>query len=191
MSASEHLTFPALERSIVSFDASAFEAIDRSRMKLRSLNKCSLKDARDQFRSCCGSSNWARCMALARPFGSIAEMEAAADRIWSQCSHQDWLEAFSAHPRIGERSESKWSRQEQAGVTAAASSMHAALAEANRKYESRFGYIFIVCAADKSALEILEILLRRLRNDPETEIEAAAEQQRLITRLRLSKLLSE
>ena len=53
------------------------------------------------------------------------------------------------------------------------------LAQANKDYEARFNRTFIVCATGKSAQEILEILRRRLRNDDETELHEAAEQQRL------------
>ena len=38
---------------------------------------------------------------------------------------------------------------------------------------------------------MLEILESRLSNDPETELRIAAEQQRLITRLRLQKWLEK
>ena len=64
-----------------------------------------------------------------------------------------------------------------------------ALADANREYERRFDRIFIVCATGKSAPEILEILRRRLKNDAETELHEAAEQQRQITEIRLKKWL--
>jgi 2-oxo-4-hydroxy-4-carboxy-5-ureidoimidazoline decarboxylase len=63
------------------------------------------------------------------------------------------------------------------------------LARANRQYEARFGYLFIVCATGKSAEEILAILERRLGNAPGDELRIAAEEQRKITRLRLAKLL--
>jgi 2-oxo-4-hydroxy-4-carboxy--5-ureidoimidazoline (OHCU) decarboxylase len=64
------------------------------------------------------------------------------------------------------------------------------MAEGNRAYEQRFNRIFIVCAAGKSAPEILEILRRRMRNDDPTELHEAAEQQRQIAHLRLKKWLS-
>jgi 2-oxo-4-hydroxy-4-carboxy-5-ureidoimidazoline decarboxylase len=67
--------------------------------------------------------------------------------------------------------------------------MKIALAEANREYERRFNRIFIVCATGKSAPEILKILRRRLKNDADTELYEAAEQQRQITEIRLRKWL--
>ena len=63
------------------------------------------------------------------------------------------------------------------------------LAKANREYEARFGYLFIVCATGKGAEEMVAILERRLAHAPSEELRIAAEEQRKIMRLRLSKLL--
>jgi len=65
------------------------------------------------------------------------------------------------------------------------------LAKANRDYEARFGYLFIVCATGKSAEEMLAILERRLTNAPGEELCIAAEEQRKIMHLRLEKLLTQ
>jgi 2-oxo-4-hydroxy-4-carboxy-5-ureidoimidazoline decarboxylase len=59
----------------------------------------------------------------------------------------------------------------------------------NEDYERRFGYIYIVCAAGKSAEELLAIARSRLANDADTELRVAAEEQRQIMQLRLAKLL--
>lgn len=75
-------------------------------------------------------------------------------------------------------------------MSVATRTVRAELAEANRTYESRFGYIFIVCATGKSAEEMLALVRSRLRNDAETELRVAADEQRKITRLRLEKLLA-
>jgi 2-oxo-4-hydroxy-4-carboxy-5-ureidoimidazoline decarboxylase len=64
-----------------------------------------------------------------------------------------------------------------------------ALAERNRQYEEKFGRIFIVCAAGKSAEEILAILNRRMKNTAATELLEAGEQQRQIIQLRLRRWL--
>ena len=65
-----------------------------------------------------------------------------------------------------------------------------AIAEGNRRYQEKFGYICIVCATGKSSDEMLAILAERLKNDPATEIRIAAAEQRKITRLRLQKMLA-
>ena len=64
------------------------------------------------------------------------------------------------------------------------------LAQGNRDYVERFGYIFIVCATGKSAEEMLAMLERRLDHDTDDELAIAAEEQRRITRLRMAKLLT-
>jgi 2-oxo-4-hydroxy-4-carboxy-5-ureidoimidazoline decarboxylase len=79
--------------------------------------------------------------------------------------------------------------QEQSNVADSDAAAKTALADANRRYERRFSRIFIVCATGKSAPEILEILRRRLKNDAETELYEAAEQQRQIMEIRLRKWL--
>ena len=63
-----------------------------------------------------------------------------------------------------------------------------ALAQGNRKYEAKFGHIFIVCATGKSADEMLALLEQRLHNHPHEELRIAAAEQEKITRLRLQKL---
>jgi OHCU decarboxylase len=124
-----------------------------------------------------------------QPFATDIQLLEAADRLWWELSPADWREAFAAHPRIGEKSADRRANQEQSGVTGAPAESLARLASANREYEDRFGYIYIVCASGKTAAEMLEILESRLGNDAETELRIAAEQQSQITRLRLQKWL--
>lgn len=118
------------------------------------------------------------------------DLQDAASRIWWALKRDDWLEAFGAHPKIGARSGSKWSQQEQAGASRGSSETLVELREANRAYAERFGYIFIVCATGKTAEEMLGLLKQRIANDPETELRIAAEEQLRITHLRLKKLLA-
>ena len=68
--------------------------------------------------------------------------------------------------------------------------MQAAIAAGNREYEDRFGHMFLISAAGRSAEEILANLRSRLDNDADTELRVAAEEHRRITRLRLQRLLS-
>src|SRR2546421_2932039 len=165
-------------------------------MSLDKLNELPRPEAEAEFLKCCGSTKWARAMTHARPFVSEEELFAKADDISSSLKDEDWLEAFRAHPKIGEKKaatvqshqEQKWSAQEQSGVAASADTI-SQLAERNREYEDRFGFIFIVCASGKSSDEMLAILNNRIDNDPRTELRIASEEQRKITRLRLEKLL--
>jgi allantoicase len=146
---------------------------------------------------CCGSRKWAQQMAQRRPFTSEAELFKAADEIWLAMETKDWLEAFAHHPPIGEsRASSKqsataerWSAKEQSSAQKAEPEVLQALAEQNRAYAEKFGYVFLVCAAGKSSEEILSTLRQRLPNDSDAELRIATEEQRKITRLRLEKLL--
>src|SRR6266567_1936928 len=165
---------------------------------LDQLNKLPSEDAQAEFLKCCGCKSWARAMTKARPFENANHLLNEADRIWWSLDPADWLEAFRAHPKIGEKKAAAaqseqardWSAQEQSGTQNAPAGTMLLLAEGNRKYEQRFGFIFIVCATGKSSEEMLTILNDRLGNDRDTEIRTAAEEQRKITRLRLEKLLN-
>ncbi|MES1246003.1 MAG: allantoicase [Acidobacteriota bacterium] len=144
--------------------------------------------------ACCGSRAWASKVAQARPFPGSTELFAAADIAFRELDRDDWLEAFAAHPRIGERAagegqSSRWSEQEQAGAEDAPAEILEELAQANRLYEDRFDHVFLVCATGKSAFEMLNLLGERLGNDRDTELNVAADEQRKITRLRLEKML--
>ncbi len=163
------------------------------------LNELSADAAESEFLKCCGSKRWAHDLAAHRPFDSLEALYANADEIWWSLSEADWLEAFRAHPKIGEQKAAatqtpqaqSWSAQEQSGVAQAAAQTKHELARLNREYEDRFGFIFIVCASGKSPEEMLAILRSRLGADRESEIRVAAEEQRKITRLRLEKLLNQ
>ena len=85
----------------------------------------------------------------------------------------------------------EWSSGEQSGVETAANTVRNELAEANRLYEAKFGFIFIVCATGKTADEMLAVCRARLGNSLETELQIAAEEQRKITEIRLNKLLEQ
>ncbi len=166
---------------------------------LDQLNSLSDTLAAAEFLKCCGSTRWARSMTSVRPFKSIDHLLTNADSVWWSLSEEDWLEAFRAHPKIGEKKAAaaqsvqaqSWSAQEQSGTQRAAANTIAALADGNREYEHRFGFIFIICATGKSSEEMLANLKMRLQNDAATELRLAAEEQRKITRLRLEKLLNQ
>jgi allantoicase len=136
----------------------------------------------------CASKEWEQRMYAARPFDSWESLLHAAGEIWSRLPDTDWLEAFAAHPRIGER-KAGWSSQEQSGTRSASEETMNALAEGNRAYEEKFGFVYLICATGKSAEEMRENLEKRLKNDRETELRTAAEEHAKITALRLEKLV--
>ena len=166
-------------------------------MTLAQLNALTAQDAQRALLDCCGSRAWARAMTDARPFADAAALHARADAEWDALGREDRLEAFAAHPRIGERaaaaastSHARWSAQEQAGASGADADVAQALVEGNRAYEARFGHVFLICATGRSGAEMLAALRERMSNDAERELHVAAEEQRKIMHLRLEKLVS-
>jgi OHCU decarboxylase len=166
--------------------------------KLAAWNAADEATAFNSMIACCGARRWATAMVAQRPFETEENLCASADQIWSTMGVPDWMEAFARHPRIGERKvthatakSKEWSKQEQSAAEGAAQEILARLAEGNALYEERFGFTYIICATGKSAEEMLAILERRQKNDRETELRKAAEQQRQITQIRLRKWLAE
>jgi 2-oxo-4-hydroxy-4-carboxy-5-ureidoimidazoline decarboxylase len=151
----------------------------------------------EELTKCCGSSAWVQRMLPFIPAEDMVELLEDAEEQWWKCKQEDWKEAFAHHPRIGDidslkkkfASTAAWAENEQSGVKQANETVLHALAEGNRKYEEKFGYIFIVCATGKTAEEILSVLMLRLQNSAEVELEIAADEQNKITKLRIEKLL--
>ena len=157
------------------------------------LNELSDGDAQKELLRCCHSTRWAETLVGARPFADADELFERAEASWWNLEPADWLEAFEAHPRIGDRPDDRsptaeWSSAEQAGMTAALDPVQTAMAAGNRLYESRFGHVFLICASGRSGEEMADELARRLRNTPDMELKTAATEQAKITRLRLERL---
>ncbi|HEV8426821.1 MAG TPA: 2-oxo-4-hydroxy-4-carboxy-5-ureidoimidazoline decarboxylase [Pyrinomonadaceae bacterium] len=162
------------------------------------LNSLTAEKAVKELLQCCGSMRWATQMSNDRPYSTLDQLITHAGEVWRSLTPTDWLEAFRSHPKIGEKKASdnvsaqsqQWSGQEQAGVSNASQQTVDSLAELNRAYERRFGFIFIICASGKSSGEMLAALQERLQNDSDIELRLAAAEQAKITELRLKKLLS-
>ena len=149
---------------------------------------------RPMLRSACGSQRWVDEMLAGAPYSSLANFWQATETGFDALDAQDWLEAFAAHPRIGdlESLRARYGRadalaaNEQAGTREADDETLERLAHGNDAYEQRFGHVFLICASGKSARAMLDALHRRLGNEPEVELRLAAEEQRKITFLRLA-----
>jgi allantoicase len=177
---------------------------------LSRLNAMTNEEATAALRRCCGSARWASVLASARPFEDRTALARIAERTWWSLGEADWLEAFAAHARIGERDgtsapearrgphqnfpaagDAAWSEGEQRAAAGAAAATTTELAALGKEYEARFGFMFIVCASGRSAESMLEELRRRVVGTREAELRTAAEEQAGITRLRLTKLVEE
>jgi OHCU decarboxylase len=160
-------------------------------------NKAPATEAQTTLLSCCGSTAWARMLVQRRPYLDSAALIADAKTIWFELAETEWLAAFACHPRIGERKAelagtaqfAEWSRSEQSAAQATLDAVATSLAEGNRAYEERFGFMYIVFANGRTAPKLLEILDQRLGHDRDTELREAARQQWAITRLRMTRWL--
>ena len=159
---------------------------------LRRLNAASREDALSMLASLCGGRRFSEKVEERRPFASDGSLvRAVSDTFEEFFSSSDWLEAFAAHPRLGDRGAGAREAAEQAGALAGPAPVLAELASLNAEYEKRFGHIFIACAAGQPAAALVAGLKARLGNAPDAELAIAAEEQKKITRLRLAKALVE
>jgi OHCU decarboxylase len=148
-----------------------------------------------QLLSCCGSRAWATKVAAMRPFKSEETLITQARGVWFALPETDWLEAFACHPRIGEKKAPttknlSYAEAEQAAAQQSLAEVAVALAEGNRLYQERFGFIYIVFASGRSAPELLEVLNLRLTHTRDEELQEAAGQQLKITNLRIHSWLN-
>jgi 5-hydroxyisourate hydrolase/2-oxo-4-hydroxy-4-carboxy-5-ureidoimidazoline decarboxylase len=154
----------------------------------------------DALFTCCSSEKWTALLLKQIPLSSSRNLVANATSIWyDECTEEDWLEAFSHHPRIGDMESLKekfastghLAAGEQSAVANTSEEILASLTRANKEYEEKFGFIFIVCATGKSAPEMLRLLTDRLGNTQHEELSVAMGEQYKITIIRLKKLLKE
>jgi 2-oxo-4-hydroxy-4-carboxy-5-ureidoimidazoline decarboxylase len=148
----------------------------------------------EELRACCAADAWLSRMSLARPFSSPKAATDLSDEIVLGFDDVALDQALRAHARIGERrlgstTEDRWSRTEQAGALTVATDVQERLAEGNRRYEERFGRVFLIRAAGRSAEEMLAELEQRLGNDDDTERDVVRRELADIVRLRLLRLV--
>lgn len=166
-------------------------------MTLEQFNQQPSSETKQQLFQCCGSISWVEMMLKEVPFSSAKDLQEKADRCWSKTNDEDWKEAFTHHPMIGDidslrkkfASTQHWTTGEQSNVAKADDAVLVELKSMNEKYFDKFGFIFIICATGKSATEMLTVLKERINNTIEEELTIAAEEQRKIMQLRILKLL--
>ena len=167
-------------------------------MTIDELNKLDSEGAAIELTKCCGAHNWVARVNATRPYENENSLIETAEEIWFASSKSDWLEAFGHHPEIGDleslakkfAATKEWAGDEQKSVDVASQAVMEKLARLNSNYQDKFGFIFIVCATGKSAVEMSRILASRIHNTYSQELKIAMEEQNKITVLRLKKLLS-
>lgn len=150
----------------------------------------------EELRACCAADAWVTRVQAARPTSSVKALLDLSDDTVLSLDDAGLDQALAAHARIGERrlgstTEDRWSRTEQAGALGAGDDVADRLAAGNREYEERFGHVFLIRAAGRTAEEMLAALTERLRNDPQTERDVVRRELAEIVRLRLLKVVQQ
>ncbi len=150
----------------------------------------------EQLRACCAADAWLAPMSLARPFATTKDATDLSDELVRALDEAGLDQALGAHARIGERRlgstvEDRWSRTEQAGALAVDTDVQQRLDEGNRRYEQRFGRVFLIRAAGRTAEEMLAALEERLGHDDDTERDVVRRELADIVRLRLLKVVGD
>ena len=160
---------------------------------LAEFNAAERPDAVALVRPCLDVDRWVDAVVDGRPYADGQALVQVAETAADPFTADELESALNHHPRIGERATGNsaaagHSRAEQSGVSTD-SDVQQRLADGNREYEERFGHVFLIRAAGRSAEEILAALEQRLTNDAESENAIMAEQLRQIAVLRLEGIL--
>ena len=111
-------------------------------MTLNRLNTLSADEAFSWFEQCCAAKAWIYQMVEARPYSDIDALVSQAKDAWAKCSDEDYLEAFTAHPMIGDvdslrkkfANTKAIAAGEQSGAASASEAVLHQLKEANHAY---------------------------------------------------------
>lgn len=169
---------------------------ERSLKKIGTINELDKESAKKLFREFCSSTQWIESMANARPYNNSEHVLSLAESLWLKVSEADILEAFLGHPKIGDLNalKNKYAHHattEQGQVADAQEDILQQLQQCNEDYEKQFGFIFIVCATGKSALEMLNLIKQRMVNTRNDELRNGANEQLKIIHLRIQRWLED
>ncbi|MEM7098039.1 MAG: 2-oxo-4-hydroxy-4-carboxy-5-ureidoimidazoline decarboxylase [Pseudomonadota bacterium] len=164
--------------------------------EISAFNKLSESEAASVVEHWCAAKSWVRGVVAGRPFASISALSQSCADVWATMEEADLLEAYAAHPRIGDvdllkRKYADTARAEQGQVAQADEGVITQLAELNIAYHKKFGFIFIVFASGKSAEEMLSMLVTRIENSREDELANAAAEQEKIFQNRLDQYFAQ
>jgi len=163
---------------------------------LAEFNRATDDDLRSWLMPLTAATDWADALVERRPYDDLDALLATSDEVVLGLPESQVEAALAGHPRIGEKAagldenSAARSAREQAGMSRAEASLQEAMAEGNADYEARFGRIYLVAAAGRSAEDLLGLLHDRLGNAPEAELVVVRSELARISRLRLTELLT-
>ena len=163
--------------------------------KLAEFNQAPVETLRPRLLALTAAEAWADGLLAGRPYDDLDAVMATSDAIVAELDEAQIDSALAGHPRIGERADgldeesAARSAREQASMSHADTDVQEAITRGNVEYEEKFGRIYLVAAAGRSAVELLALLRQRLRNDPVTELEVVRGELARISRIRLNQEL--
>ncbi len=161
-------------------------------MLIEDFNALPETEVEERLYACLANRRWAADVASRRPYPDARAFLTAAWNALNGLTNDDWVAAFKAHPRIGERGGDapESSEREQGRAMQSAAATLAVLAAQNRRYEAKFEHVFLIRASGRSGEEILSELRRRMRNAPAMELAESRRELSKIARDRLLELVS-
>ncbi len=163
--------------------------------ELAEFNQAPVETLRPRLLSLTAAEAWADGLLSARPYDDVDAVMVRSDAIVAELDEAQIDSALAGHPRIGERAagldeeSAARSAREQSAMSKADDDLQDAVTRGNAEYEKRFGRIYLVAAAGRSADELLSLLQQRLHNDPVTELEVVRGELARISRIRLANEL--
>ena len=134
-------------------------------------NNKGAEDAFDILYDICRSREWADKMVNARPFENVANLLSVAEEHFRALSGEEWLKAFAAHPKLGDRTAPAREAKEQSGTASASEIQLELLANLNTEYYDKNGFVFLLCATGVSIEDMLTHIQRRVENSKEIEVQ--------------------
>jgi OHCU decarboxylase len=135
-----------------------------------SLNNKSKEEAYNTLINICSSEIWAENMVESMPFQSFTALYEIAAKEWWSLSQEEWLKAFAAHPKLGDRAAPQREAKEQSGTALATTAQLNLLSQLNEEYYQMNGFVFLLCATGVSIEDMLLHIQNRLKNDTITEV---------------------
>jgi len=163
-------------------------------MQLGEFNALDLDGARTSVDPCLGVGRWVEEVVAGRPYDDLAALLEQARASAENLTDTELAAALTRHPRLGERrgaddAEAAHSDREQDGLSSSDAAARL-LSDGNRRYEDRFGRVFLIRASGRDGEQILKELERRLHNDDETERDETVAELRQIALLRLQQTVT-
>ena len=163
---------------------------NRYLMSLPSINEFNASDLSSLSLLFEHSSHLQSILSNQKPFLSYEDLINQTHQVLLNLNIDEQKEILNSHPRIGAplQSISKLSQAEQGREEVDLETTLKRLAFLNDKYESKFGFRFVVFVNGRLRSDIVKVMEIRMENNLSDEIRTAVDDMVLIARSRLAKL---